>query len=274
MRRFLVVALLGVATALAGCNSSSSGGGSGGGSDQKAGGSTDGLPSVFVLNDTGIDWCANSDSSDNVWLSCPIADHPGQDAELGRDAEARARTLQKTGAGAAGFDFTKLNAEGNAVPAASVLWDCVRDNHTGLVWEVKTIDGGLRDTHNTYTWYNPAAGRNGGDPGTANGGICGMADGCDTQGYVAAVNEIALCGFSDWRLPSRLELDSIRHFGRVRTFPLIDVDYFPNTRSQYWSAAPFAGDATKAWTIDFSGTGADTVPKSEAQSVRLVRSGR
>jgi hypothetical protein len=30
----------------------------------------------------------------------------------------------------------------------------VRDNVTGLVWEVKTADGGLRDQKWSYTWYD------------------------------------------------------------------------------------------------------------------------
>ena len=59
--------------------------------------------------------------------------------------------LPKTGAGAAGFDYTKIANDGSELPADAPLgsaageWACTRDNATGLVWEVKTDDGGLRD---------------------------------------------------------------------------------------------------------------------------------
>ena len=75
-------------------------------------------------------------------------------ATHGRDALARAGQLQKVGGGEAGFDFTKLDANGNALPASATSWDCVRDNVTGLIWEVKTTSG-LRSWSNTYTWYDP-----------------------------------------------------------------------------------------------------------------------
>ncbi len=62
------------------------------------------------LNDTGITICGNDGTNNSV---CPVAGYPGQDAEYGRDAQALAGTLQKVGGGHAGFDFTKLDSEGN-----------------------------------------------------------------------------------------------------------------------------------------------------------------
>ena len=46
---------------------------------------------------------------------------------------------------------------GGAVPTyASTPWKCVSDSTIGLVWEVKTNDGGLHDLSNTYnTAYFP-----------------------------------------------------------------------------------------------------------------------
>jgi len=129
---------------------------------------------------------------------------------MGRDANT---TLAKIGSGAAGFDFTKISNTGNALAAGAVLgtgandWACTRDNVTGLVWEVKTSNPatpGLRDVANTYTWYNPDVGSNGGDAGsTGNATSCNSTlAACNTQDYVAAVNAANLCGRSDWRLPS------------------------------------------------------------------------
>ncbi|SYZ81279.1 putative lipoprotein [Vibrio paracholerae] len=102
----------------------------------------------------------------------------------------------------------------------------MRDNVTGLIWEVKQPvgSGGLRDASHTYTWYNPDNSSNGGDAGTQNGGTC-QGSACDTQAFVNAVNSQGLCGASDWRLPSVNELFSIVHNGRIE--PAIDQAYFP-----------------------------------------------
>ena len=63
--------------------------------------------------------------------------------------------------GVAGFDFTRLNADGSDYTGNgdynSQPWACVRDNHTGLVWEVKTDDGGIHDKNNTYRWGGKTA---------------------------------------------------------------------------------------------------------------------
>ncbi|MBP8289539.1 MAG: DUF1566 domain-containing protein, partial [Chromatiaceae bacterium] len=163
------------------------------------------------LNDTGTDWWG--DHTANV-LASPPADYPGQDASYGRDA-----TQDNDADGHAGFSFTKLDANGNALAASAGAWSCVRDNVTGLTWEVKTDDGGLRDKDWTYTWYNPDPATNGGssgrpDPGTgeenyANSNSCQDPARCDTAKFVADVNQASLCGDGDWRLPTVEELLSI-----------------------------------------------------------------
>ncbi|MFW5969891.1 MAG: hypothetical protein ACOCP9_04575, partial [Halofilum sp. (in: g-proteobacteria)] len=91
------------------------------------------------------------------------------------------------------FDFTKLNDQGQPLSEQEAVytvtpWSCVRDNVTGLMWEVKTTDGGLRDQNNTYTWHNPDSDENGGASGPSDGGECSGSD-CGTHAYVEAVNE-------------------------------------------------------------------------------------
>ena len=222
------------------------------------------------LNDTGITWCADETIN---FLPCPVASHPGQDGDHGRDALARDGQLQKVGGGAAGFDFTKLDANGNALPASASVWDCVRDNHTGLIWEVKTTDGGLRDQYNTYTWYNPDPTTNGGNAGIQNGGNC-TGSACDTHSFVQAVNQQGLCGTSDWRMPTRRELMSIVHSGRVR--PAIDTDYFPNTPSiLFWPSSPNAYSIGNAWHVSFDeGHVLFSYGPNQRNGVRLVRAGQ
>ncbi|WP_127022415.1 DUF1566 domain-containing protein [Rheinheimera mangrovi] len=186
------------------------------------------------LNDTGISWCADGVQNN---LACPVEGYAGQDGEHGRDALARAGQLQKVGGGDAGFDFTKLDASGNDLPASATEWSCVRDNHTGLIWEVKTTDGGLRDMNHFYTWYNPDNSTNGGSAGTQNGGSCTGSD-CDTYAFVQAVNQQGLCGANDWRMPTQKELLGIVHNGQI--MPAIDTHYFPNTPfGWFWSLSPY-----------------------------------
>ena len=50
--------------------------------------------------------------------------------------------------------YTKLDAQGNDLDDSAASWTMVRDNVTGLIWEVKTDDGSVHDKDNTYTWYD------------------------------------------------------------------------------------------------------------------------
>ncbi len=225
------------------------------------------------LNDTGITVCTNNTTNG---LLCPVNGYPGQDAEHGRDALAAAGLLQKVGGGSAGFDFTKLDTNGNPLPANATEWSCVKDNHTGLIWEEKTTSG-LRSMQHTYTWYNPDSNTNGGNPGHQNGGSNCSESICNTHGYVQAVNAQGLCGANDWRMPAREELRSIIDYSR--TNPAIDTAYFPNTPSgSFWSASPYANNQSSAWCVNFSNGDGDLCNKSGAlgssSRIRLVRDGQ
>ena len=222
------------------------------------------------LNDTGIDWCADGDTN---FLACPVALYPGQDGDYGRDAAARAGTLDKVGAGAAGFDYTKLDADGHDLPASALNWSCVRDNVTGLIWEVKVDDPGhLRHKEHTYTWYNPDPNTNGGNAGTQDGGNC-TGSACDIHAFVQAVNAQRLCGASDWRMPTRQELQGIVDYGQ--STPVIDTGYFPNTPSGwFWSGSPHANHSNYAWNVYFNDGYAGNYYRSFNHRVRLVRGGQ
>lgn len=224
---------------------------------------------AWPLNDTGIDWCAKGAAN---FLACPVAGYPGQDAQDGRDARQ-----DNDSDGHAGFSFTKLGATGNALPASATAWSCVRDNVTGLVWELKTDDGGLRDRDWTYSWYNPDAASNGGSVGYPDdGNNCYNSSRCDTAKFVADVNQAGLCGARDWRLPSRRELQSIVDRGRYS--PAIDTNYFPDLGSTiwwYWSSSPGAGYADYAWLVAFDdGYDGHNCYKNYGYQVRLVRGGQ
>ncbi len=220
------------------------------------------------FNDTGITTCSNADSNG---LGCPVNGFPGQDAEFGRDTAIG--TAMKVGGGDAGFDFTKLDSNGRELPITATNHHCIRDNVTGLVWEIKTNDGGLRDQDWTYTWH-PDANSVDGDAGRFNGNNCyrsGEHVGrCDTDWFVQDVNEDGLCGFNDWRMPTVKELVGIAHYGQYH--PAIDSNYFRNTQNaEYWSGSPDVANSHNAWYVNFN-TGFPEVDSwDDSYHVRLVR---
>ncbi len=254
-------------------------------------------------NDTGITDCGNypftsagkanghlTTSNENCALTTTAqgdAIPQEQDGQTGRDY-----THNDDSDGVAGFSFTKIGDDGKALAiqdqqwsydekgadsgseAAGTKWSCVKDNVTGLIWEVKTQDGGLRDMDWQYTWYNTDNTTNGGGVGVQDGGHC-QGSQCDTQSYVEAVNAQGLCGSSHWRLPEVDELQSIVDHTKHDPEPTIDINFLPNTKAWiYWSATPYAKAFDYAWFIGFNG-GNDNWSAGKGYdnaSVRLVRS--
>ena len=215
-----------------------------------------------VLNDTGITFAGNYPSGTNADCSSNI--NSPQDCNVGRDAEALAGTLSKIGAGEAGFDFSKLDSSGNPLAIQNVAWSsngsesagsqwaCVRDNLTGLIWEVKTDVGDSSNTanihhkDNTYQW---------GDNNWQS-----LVDGSNAGN--------GLCGFSDWRVPTADELASILLIG---SNPSIDTHYFANTVSyQYWTSTAYASGFARVVYFDDSDFVYET--RGNLYRVRLVRS--
>lgn len=90
--------------------------------------------------DTGQTKCY--DVAGNV-ITCPS---PGQ-ALYGQDANYSINPMS----------FTKLDGSGNALTDSATSWVMVKDNVTGLVWEMKTNQDGVKnyndphDADNTYT---------------------------------------------------------------------------------------------------------------------------
>ncbi len=207
---------------------------------------------MVPLNDTGITWGGDYSSGNNTTCTSNIASP--QDCQQGRDF-----THNDDSDGHAGFSFTKLDASGNPLAASATSWACVKDNVTGLVWEVKTDDGSIHDKTNNYRWGGVT------HQGT-NYGIYYN----DWDALVNGTNSEALCGFTDWRVPITQELMSIVDNSRYN--PAIDTDYFPNTNSSFfWSASPLANDSDYAWYVYFDGGLSNGNDRRYVRYVRLVR---
>ncbi len=228
---------------------------------------------LTFMNDTGITTCGNYASAGNWTVNedCILTSDAngfpiplGQDGHYGRDA-----TNNDSVDGNAGFSFTKLDANGDPLPADAASWSCVRDNVTRLIWEVKTTSG-LHDINNTYSWYNSNPNENNTRAGTQNGGVCTGSD-CDTEAFVTAVNAQGLCGANDWMMPNINQISSIVDYS-IRGVN-IDINYFPNTSSStnFWTATPEALTLTKAWAINSSSGSIATIIKDTPSRVRLVR---
>ena len=89
--------------------------------------------------------------------------------------------------------------------------ECVKDNITGLVWEGKP-DSDPRSASNLYTNF--------GDKRSG-----------DASAYVAYVNAKALCGSSNWRIPTRDELQNLVNYGGLKN-PDSKLQQCPSTKSE------------------------------------------
>ncbi|RJR18073.1 MAG: DUF1566 domain-containing protein [Nitrospiraceae bacterium] len=114
----------------------------------------------------------------------------------------------------------------------------VTDNVSGLMWQKE-------DNNTTYKWAAALT-------------YCG---------------DLALGGYSDWRLPDEFELMGIVDYGTYN--PSINTTYFPGTEaSGYWSSTPYANDSSSAWDVYFYSGDVSYYSKSGNYYVRCVRGGQ
>ena len=254
------------------------------------------------LNDTGQTTCYRGFSSSagpagaatgTVSPGTPDPEEPEvneQDCTRGTAAADALGRMVKMGASAVpGRDYTKIANDGSELPASAALgsgageWACTRDNITGLIWEIKSDDNGLRDKDWGYTWYDTNAAVNGGNPGTigTNTTCNGTLINCNTTAYRDTINTLSgparLCGASDWRLPAPHELSSLIYMAPNAFPPHVDTIWFPNTPvASYWTAATVATPGALgngAWVVR-TNSEIDIFGKQIVRSVRLVRGGQ
>jgi uncharacterized protein DUF1566 len=123
----------------------------------------------------------------------------------------------------------------------------VTDNATGLVWQrcVLGVSGANCDA-----------------------GAARFASQADAASGCSSLN---LGGWpTGWRLPTVKELQSIVDMRAVA--PAIDSTAFPGGSTYYfWTSTPYAGDATRAWTVHFSGGFTPTYATTSTLEARCVR---
>ncbi len=216
--------------------------------------------------------------------------------------------------------FTKLANDGSDLPDQTITWNrfgsegessqwsCVKDEDTGLIWEVKTNNrsGELTDSKNTYSWYQNGLDREwveGVDPvdeeykmiGFQNGGDC-SGSACDTNAYVNARNTSSVCGADNtdadktWRLPTIAELDDLvicvapdssngqkplTNEEAIAACEALDTvytakDFFPNTEAAYYWADEQSTAKRVSRAMDFKTGTVFNALQANGQAVRLV----
>ena len=171
---------------------------------------------------------------------------------------------------AAGVIGTRFSLVAKASGGTYDKTECVKDNSTGLVWEGKTASPATsRLGTSYYTNYDSTSSAqkwNGTNPTQTE--IDAITN---SIGYKNSVNTSALCGYTDWRMPTKEELQGILASSGI---PKIDTTWFPNTRASfYWSSSPYVGNSSYAWSVYFDDGGVDVSGylRVSISRVRLVR---
>jgi hypothetical protein len=148
-----------------------------------------------------------------------------------------------------------------------------------------------RSTDHEYYWLNEDTSTNGGRSGSLGelsdtkfplSRFCAFPHqdltnyvsdikGCNSRDYLKVMNDLAVCGFTDWRLPKIEELRSLVNY-QVNSQPW-DAQFFPFTNSQgdYISATPSVSNDASVWCIDGSSGEVKLCHKQQPSYIQAVR---
>lgn len=183
----------------------------------------EGMATTMPIPSTGQTICYDADG--NPISPCPVV---GQQF-YGQDANYQINPMS----------YTKLDSSGLDLATDAASWAMVRDNVTGLIWNIDASKRGDRTTANKI---------------------------------IESLNTNKYGGYSDWRLPTVKELSGLVTYRIPYINPVINEVYFPNTKSStYWSSTPYATDSTYTWGVDFNIGMADAYSVESNCYVRSVR---
>lgn len=138
--------------------------------------------------------------------------------------------------------------------------ETISDEKTGLMWEKKTTAVGSganlsdpRDVDNTYTWEYA------------------MGDWIDRMNgrLITNVGDGGFAGYSDWRVPTMAELQTIV----LNNPPRVDAMFGANAPAPYWSASRRGLGPAIPWYVFFGGDIPISVGQPFSFHVRAVRGG-
>ncbi len=188
-----------------------------------------------------------------VALQCP---YPAQPLQTGQRTCHDAAGAQLSCSGTAQDGELQLGATRSFTDNGD---GTISDDATGLTWEKLSDDGSIHDMDDTYTWTG-------------------------AFGKIAALNQAAFAGHSDWRLPNVRELETLRDFDAAGP-PVVAVLRQPcapgttvldgscTASGAYWSSTTGAGDPTRAWAVSFATGATSPDDKGASYYVRAVRGG-
>jgi hypothetical protein len=138
-----------------------------------------------------------------------------------------------------------------ATPSYQVAGKTVEDRVTHLVWQ--------REPPGTYT--------------SCTGRLLVKGDSCSwrqAHAYCRTLDDDAALGGDGWRLPTKIELESI--VDATSKHPAIDPMFLATTSAGFWTASLYAGESGYAWNVDFTDGLSDYFDIRDPLRVRCVRS--
>jgi hypothetical protein len=187
---------------------------------------------LSLLPDTGITTNQCYAAGSNAFFSCSGADaialNDKQDGMLGRDVIS-----PDSSDGLLGSNYRLVGAVGSS--------DCVKDEVTGNTWQ-----------RTSSTLVNVLA-----NPLLQ-----------EANGLRDAANNAALCGYTDWTLPSPFDLQSLVNYGVVNSLAAIDGNWFAPKSGSYFTGIPYVRPGfVEYWMVDFKGGGVSI----HTNELRLIR---
>jgi hypothetical protein len=142
-------------------------------------------------------------------------------------------------------------AGAQTAPSYAADDETVTDNVTHLVWQkgapaiYPACSGNSAMSGDTCTWE-------------------------EAKAYCASQELATSLGGTGWRLPTKIELESL--VDRTRSNPAIDPAFaMPATFRIYWTASPHVAVSGNAYFVDFSGGASSSFPAATTYRVRCVR---